>query len=198
MTGADAETLGVYARDAARYAEIVADTDKDPVLKALLNTLPEQSRVLDLGCGPGHLAARLRDLGHEVTATDASPEMAAQAKVLFDLDVTVATFDDLDEVDTYDGVLASFSLLHAPKDRMPEHLATIRRALRPDGVLSIGLKMGEGAHRDTLGRFYAYYTDEEITGLLEAAGFTVISRSFGEGKGLDGKLAKSIVLGARA
>jgi len=131
-----------------------------------------------------------------VTALDASPEMAKVARKKFGLDVRVAEFVNLTEVAAYDGIWANFSLLHAPKSQMPDHLAAIHRALRPGGVISLGLKTGEGEARDRLGRFYSYYTDAEITGLLESAGFTVTDKSFGSGKGLDGTIAPWIVVRA--
>ena len=46
------------------------------------------------------------------------------------------------------GFGASYSLLHAPRAEMPRHLAAIARALRPDGVLSLTLKEGQGEARD--------------------------------------------------
>ncbi|MBV8810291.1 MAG: methyltransferase domain-containing protein [Acidobacteriaceae bacterium] len=37
-------------------------------------------RILDLGCGPGQLTARIAERGAEVTGLDASPEMIGQAR----------------------------------------------------------------------------------------------------------------------
>src|SRR5262249_25699793 len=40
-------------------------------------------RVLDLGCGTGHLTARIAEAGSEVVGVDSSPEMIAEARRLF-------------------------------------------------------------------------------------------------------------------
>jgi len=195
---ADERTLRVYRDKVGDYADMVAGDRVDPALQAFMAALPVGADVLDLGCGPGHAAAQMRDKGFRVVAMDASPEMAALARKAYDLEVAVASFADLDAVAAFDGVWASFSLLHAPKSDMPGHLATINRALRPGGLLSLGLKTGTGEARDRLGRFYAYYEDAEITALLKAAGFAVSGRMTGADKGLDGTVAPWIVLSARA
>jgi hypothetical protein len=80
---------------------------------------------------------------------------------------------------------------------MPAHLARLHAALAPGGLLHIGLKTGAGERRDGIGRLYTYYTDAEITGLLQAAGFTVIDRETGRETGFDGVEADWIVLWAR-
>ena len=69
---------------------------------------------------------------------------------------------------------------------MPGHLSRLHRALRPGGLLHLGMKTGTGAHRDALGRFYTFYTIEELTALLSDHGFTVTETRTGAGKGLAG------------
>ncbi len=194
----DKETLAVYAAQADEYANMIVEGPTDPTLEAFLTDLPPGAAILDLGCGPGNFAAAMRDRGFDVTAEDASPEMARIGRDRYGLDIRTADFADLAEIDGFDGVWANFSLLHAPKSEMPDHLAAIHRALRSGGLLSLGLKLGDGEARDRLGRFYSYYTDAEISGLLQDAGFTVDDRIFGAGKGLDGSVAPWIVLRARA
>lgn len=194
---ADRGTLDVYAERAADYASRFGTKEPGGHLLAFVDMLPAQSRVLDLGCGPGNAAAFMAAQGHDVDAWDASPEMAEQGRALFSLRIRVAGFDALEAVELYDGIYANFSLLHAPKADMPGHLARISRALKPNGVFHIGTKMGTGEKRDAIGRFYAFYEEDELVGLLEAAGLRVETRAFGEETGLDGVVAPWIILKAR-
>lgn len=195
----DAETLKVYATKATEYRDLTQDTPQaDPLIAAFLAALPAASAVLDLGCGPGHFAARFAEAGHTVTATDASPEMVALADAHPDVTAQIGTFDDISGTAIYDGVWANFSLLHAPRADMPRHLTALQSALKPGGMLHIGLKSGTGDQRDPLGRLYTYYTDAELTGLLVDAGFTVVDRATGADKGLDGVVAPWIALRAHA
>ncbi len=193
---ADKQTLSVYAEKARDYAERFASGGPGQHLKAFVDTMPEAACILDLGCGPGNAAAIMIAAGHHVDAWDASPDMAAMAKELFGIDVKVATFESLDATDHYDGIYANFSLLHSPKQEMSDHLARIARALKSDGILHLGLKTGTGEHRDRLGRFYAYYSEPELTDLLATVHLKIKSAVTGEEAGLDGTVSPWIILQA--
>ena len=193
---ADRETLSVYDAKADDYANLVSSSDPDRHLTGFMQALPKGGRVLDLGCGPGRSADFMIKAGFVVDAWDASPEMARLGNETFGINVQVKGFSDIDAVAVYDGIYANFSLLHAPKSDMPAHLSRIANALRPGGQFHIGTKTGTGENRDSIGRFYAYYTDDELTGLLGDAGFTVQTRATGRTFGLDGVEAPWIVMRA--
>ncbi len=194
----DKQTLDVYAAQTAKYVDMVKDVTSNATLDAFLDKLPDGCHVLDWGCGAGNSAAQMLAQGFEVTATDASDAFATAAQETFGVDVRVETFAELQDTAAFDGIWASFSLLHAPKADMPAHLAAARRALKPGGHFAIGLKTGTGEHRDTIGRFYAYYEEDEIKSLLAQAGFTVTDQTTGAEEGLDGKMWPWIVLYAHA
>ena len=153
--------------------------------------------MLDWGCGPGTHAAVLKAKGFDVTATDASSAMVNVARSHEGVTVVQAEFADLQDEDTYDGIWANFSLLHEPRSNMPANLRRIAVALKPDGVLHIGMKSGTGEARDHLGRFYTFYTSEELRGLLAEAGFEVFNEVTGEGAGLAGTVDPWMELLAR-
>jgi SAM-dependent methyltransferase len=194
---ADARTLAVYAARARDYAARFGGTGEGPHVRAFLAELPKGGRILDLGCGPGHAAAAMTRAGFKVEAWDASPELVRIARDEYGVDARVVRFEDLADIDRFDGIYANFSLLHASKAEMPALLTRIARALKPQGVLHIGLKTGCGERRDAIGRFYAYYEDAEIAALLDAAGLPAFRRATGEESGLDGAIAPWIILLAR-
>ncbi|MCG7630460.1 class I SAM-dependent methyltransferase [Epibacterium sp. MM17-32] len=197
----DEETMAVYAKAAEDYAKGFArakDTDHEQDYGTFVAGLPAGGTVLDLGCGPGHWAARFRDDGYRVAAVDASPEMAAYALATYGVEVSVAEFEDIAVEGVFDGIWAFFSLLHAPRDDFPTHLMRLRRALKPGGRLALGMKLGEGEGRDDLGRFYAYYREEELRDILEFFGFTIVNVSRGNGQGLAGAEETFVVLTAHA
>ncbi|QBF30000.1 class I SAM-dependent methyltransferase [Thalassococcus sp. S3] len=195
----DPETIRVYDRDAARYVELTRDVSSENTdLVAFIEALPPNARVLDFGCGPGLSGAVMAKAGMIVDAMDLSAEMVKLASQHDGVTARQASFDDLDADSVYDGIWASFSLLHAPRDAFPGHLAQIMRALKPGGIFFIGLKTGTGTKRDSIGRLYTYYTQEEVEGYLARAGLTVTQTRTGSSEGLDGIDAPFVTMIAHA
>ncbi|WP_167644537.1 class I SAM-dependent DNA methyltransferase [Mameliella alba] len=194
----DRETIRIYDSRAEDYARVTASDTPDATLRAFIEALPEKAHVLDLGCGPGFSARHMAAAGHHVDAWDASAAMMELASAHPGVSARQADFDALDAAAAYDGIWANFSLLHAPREAMPRHLAAIHRALKPGGLFHVGVKTGTGSKRDDLGRLYTYYTEAELSGLLRAAGFTPGSFRHGEDLGLDNVMAPWITVTAHA
>jgi SAM-dependent methyltransferase len=193
----DRRTIALYDAEADAYAEQSHRARRYPRLERFIDAMPADARVLDLGCGPGKWAARMVERGLEVDALDASTGMAAAAKAAHGLDVRVGTFDDVTGENLYDGIWAHYSLLHAPRDALPRHLAALARALRPDGLFLIVMKLGEGEARDSKDRLYTYYTEQDLERLLTDAGFAIVEREYGDDVGFDGSPHWYIALHAR-
>lgn len=89
-------------------------------------------RVLDLGCGTGHLTARVAEAGAEVVGIDSSPEMIAEARRLFpDIRFEPGDARDFAFDQPFDAVFSN-AVLHWVKP--PEGaIACVARALRPGG-----------------------------------------------------------------
>lgn len=194
----DPATIQVYDERAQEYASVTADHIETPLLRAFVAAVPPGGRVLDLGCGPGLFAQAMQQAGLTVDATDASTQMVALANQQPDVTARQASFTDLSDEITYDGVWANFSLLHAPRAEMPGLLTRIHTALKPGGHFHLSVKTGTGDTRDRLGRFYTYYTPDELSGLLQDAGFTVTKVTPGRDKGLDGSLSDWISVASHA
>ncbi|MEM9333019.1 MAG: class I SAM-dependent methyltransferase [Pseudomonadota bacterium] len=194
---ADKETISVYDNEVEAYAKI-ADTDSLLIsLNNFISAVSSGGKVLDLGCGPGNASAHMRRHGFQVDPVDASSEMVKLANTTYDIDARVAMFDDLDAENQYDGIWANFSLLHATKEDFPKHLKQVYDALKPSGVFHIGMKLGDGSKRDRLGRFYAYYTLEELIHNLETIGLGVFAKTTGEEVGLAGDLSPYAIILSR-
>jgi methionine biosynthesis protein MetW len=102
-------------------------------LQFVIDALEPGERVLDSGCGPGFLAALLRDHGCEVTCMDVSrvgPERTRARGVdarQVDLDTEPAPFDD----ESFDTVIANSNLEHL--FYMHRHVGELSRLVRPGG-----------------------------------------------------------------
>lgn len=111
--------------------------------------MPEKSRILELGCGPGLLwkenIARI-PAGWNITLSDLSSGMldaawrnlvvSGRAFQFKEIDAQSIPFED----ETFDAVIANHMLYHVP-DR-PKAIAEMRRVLKPNGRL-IATTVGE-------------------------------------------------------
>ncbi len=181
----DQETIAVYDNQAEDYAALTKDTANETLL-AFIQRLAPKSYVLDLGCGPADASATMRRHGLEVDPVDASAEMVRLANERYDIGARQAAFSEINSADTYDGVWASFSLLHAPAEDLPKILAALNVALKPEGWFHLTMKLGKGATRDKLGRFYSYYSQEELATHLTMAAFDIKAVQTGEALSLAG------------
>lgn len=193
----DEKTIAVYDDQVEKYAKLVSAEKPGTILQAFINALPKGGLVLDLGCGTGNSSLLMKEQRLNVDAVDASEEMIAYANKTYDLNARQATFDDLTETEKYHGIWANFSLLHAPIEDFSKYLKAIHTALLPEGIFHIGMKLGDGMHRDSIGRMYSYYTEEQLTQHLENTGLKILDKTFGEEPGLSGEIAPWITILSR-
>ena len=182
---------------AAEYDRKFERSRPDRHLRDFIDRLPAKSHVLDLGCGPGRSAAFIMEAGHSVDAIDAC-ESFVSAALERGVAARHATFDEIDGRNCYGGVWANFSLLHTSREDFSRHLSAIAVSLTPGGVLHLGMKEGTGERRDKLGRFYSYYSEDELRGHVEMVGLTVSSTIMGEEAGLAGNVEPWIIMVAHA
>jgi SAM-dependent methyltransferase len=194
----DAKTIEVYDARAADYAHLTKELDGYDELLAFCEAMPAGAQVLDLGCGPGFYASFMATQGCKVDAVDASIEMVKLAAQQAGVSARQASFDDISGHAVYDGVWANFSLLHAPRDAFPKHLAALHRACKPDAKFHIGMKLGANAGRDGIDRMYTYYQEDDLLTHLSTAGFTVDGCNHGNSPGLSGEPSDWILVTAHA
>lgn len=192
----DERTIDAYSTRVAEYLQVPLPPEQIEARLAFTEAVGT-GHVLDLGAGPGSDSAFFMREGLTVRALDATPAFVEHAREN-GVDAHLGTFDDVIEENAYDGVYASFSLLHAPRADFPRHLAAIHRALKPGGVFFLGLKLGTGDHRDDLDRYYTYFSQTEIEAALEATGFTIDRITTGMGTGLAGSYDGFILVLAHA
>lgn len=197
MTAYDPKTLDFYATEAPRYHA----QSGEPInceLSGLLARLAPAASILELGCGRGHDAAYMTAAGFAVDPTDGVAEMAALAERRLRRPVRVMRFDELDAVEAYDAVFASYSLLHVPRTGLTDVLRRIHAALRPGGWHMATFKSGGQEGRDMYDRYFNYLAPEEARAFYEASGpWQTIELTEGEGKGYDGRISPWVTVMAQ-
>ncbi|WP_443641409.1 class I SAM-dependent methyltransferase [Candidatus Njordibacter sp. Uisw_039] len=191
---ADQKTIAAYNGQVDTYLKMVGELDVDPILLRFIDRLKVSDYVLDLGCGPALASAVMRDKGLCVDPVDAAEAMVKLANDKFNIGARQAQFSDIDATEIYHGVWANFSLLHAQPQDLAAILLALHRALKPQGVLHLGMKLGQGSRRDKYGRYYAYYSQAEFEAHLKGAGFSIEHIELGEALGMAGDMEPWIVL----
>ena len=147
------ENTDYYNQNAVSFFISTVDVDMSALHDAFLVKVPAGGRILDAGCGSGRDAKAFSVRGYDVTAFDASPDLAKLASAYCGFDVAVRTFYAVDEIDAYDGIWSCASLLHVVAQDMSDVIGKLMRALRPGGCLYLSFKLGTGERRHGGRRF---------------------------------------------
>jgi trans-aconitate methyltransferase len=161
----------------------------------LLDPRPGE-RVLDLGCGTGHLAAQIRARGARVVGLDSSEAMIREARAAYpEIEFVLGDAADFRRDPPFDAIFSN-AALHWVR-RAEEAARCMAAALRPAGRLV--LEMGgagnvahiERALRDVLGLAespWFFPGIAEYAALLERQGLEVVwARLFDRPTPLDGE-----------
>jgi SAM-dependent methyltransferase len=135
--------------------------------------------VLEVGCGPGRVAAHLHALGLDTAGMDLSPQMVAVARRRHPgLRFSVGSMLHLDEPDAaLAGLVAWYSIIHVPPADLAAAFTEFGRALRPEGRLLLAFQVGDErrhitqAYGHTLSLHSYRRPPERVVATAQAAGF---------------------------
>ncbi|MFJ3405714.1 class I SAM-dependent DNA methyltransferase [Promicromonospora sp. NPDC090134] len=107
-------------------------------------------QVADVGCGPGHVTAFLRDRGVDAFGVDLSPRLVEHARAAYPgVRFDVGDMGDLGALGVATGglagVVANYSVIHTPPDALPATLAELSRFLAPGGYLLLSFQALDAA-----------------------------------------------------
>ena len=153
------------------FAELVADRHPD-------------GRLVEVGCGPGHVAAYLRDRGLSIRGIDLSSAMVDLARrehpeITFD----VGEMGALDASDSsMAGLVAWYSIIHVPPAHLPAVFTEFHRVLEDGGHLLLAFQVGDDVlhldeafgHRVSLD--FRRLRPDDVTVLLDGAGFDLVAQ----------------------
>ena len=140
MSGGVRESYDAVAELYARLYRTAPRNVLDDALVDAFRALAGGGPVADVGCGPGHLTAHLRDAGVPAAGFDLSAAMLRIARAAYpgvpfaEGSATALPLADASVA----GVLAWYSLIHLPPAQVPLALAEIARVLVPGGHLLVG------------------------------------------------------------
>jgi cyclopropane fatty-acyl-phospholipid synthase-like methyltransferase len=140
--------------------------------------------ILDLGCGPGNTAKFLmdQDRDYQILGVDLSAEMIKLARR--NVPNGSFTLNDLryfEPDQTFDAIIASFSLIHLDAEEVKRLLAKTFTWLNENGYLYLSFMDGgvPGFEKTDFSQdelFFYYHPAKQIVRILESAGYEIVSR----------------------
>ncbi len=162
-------TLNYYNENAEEFTASTINVDFTSVQDKFLNKLSSSSSILDFGCGAGRDTKYFLEKGYIVEAIDGSEELCKLASEYTGIDVKHMLFQELHDVEKYDGIWACSSILHLPYEELVEVMKKMKVALKDTGTIYTSFKYGnfEGVRN---GRYFIDMTEESLEKLLQDVG----------------------------
>ena len=150
--------------------------------------LPELGRILEAGCGPGHLVVALRTRGYDIEGVEWSQRTVEAAKRTWpDVPIRLGDVTSLDVPDGWYSGYISIGVVEHSRAGPGPFLREARRVLAPGGVALVAvpyfhpvrrLKALLACYRAQPNglEFYQYaFTEDDIDAELREAGFHVLT-----------------------
>lgn len=137
------KTIDYYNENAKSFIDGTVSVDFSQIQNAFLELLPNDARILDFGCGSGRDTKYFLDRGYQVDAMDGSIELCRAASEYTGIHVKHMLFQELDEVEKYDGIWACASILHVKKDELLDIIRKMSLATKENGIIYVSFKYGE-------------------------------------------------------
>ena len=147
------ETLNYYNNNANNFYNNTVNANFLETQNIFISKLKKGATILDFGCGSGRDTKYFLEKGFEVDAIDGSRELCKLASAYTGINVKNMLFEDLDEIEKYDGIWACAAILHLSLEDMKKVIDKMIIATKKNGIIYISLKYGSFVG-DRNGRFY--------------------------------------------
>ena len=152
-------TLGYYNDHADEFYNSTVTVEFVAMQERFLTKLEKGSCILDFGCGSGRDTKYFLEKGYHVDAIDGSKELCKLAGEFTGIEVKNMCFEELSEIDKYDGIWACSSILHLPISELDKVMKKMEVALKENGIIYTSFKYGTFAGERN-GRFFTDMTED--------------------------------------
>jgi SAM-dependent methyltransferase len=161
-------TQKYYDAHAQSYFDLTLRINMSAVYNRFLRYVPAHGRILDAGSGSGRDTLAFVERGYQVDAFDASAALCALSTRMTGVQARVLRFQEFESLPRYDAIWACASLLHVPKDELPDAIRRLIAALKPGGAMYVSFKHGAGERISEDGRFFIDLDEPALRQLFSA------------------------------
>ena len=159
-------TIKYYNKNAKQFVETTVNVEFHHMQKCFLDKLQEGAYILDFGCGSGRDVKCFLDQGYHVEAIDGSVELCRLASELTGIEVKHMYFQELSEVEKYDGIWACSSILHLNHEDLEDVMKKMALAVKTKGIIYTSFKYGTFSGERN-GRYFTDMTEDTFNDLLQ-------------------------------
>ena len=170
-------TIDYYNRNVQSFIDGTVSVDFTQIQNVFLELLPKDARILDFGCGSGRDTKYFLDCGYQVDAMDGSIELCRAASEYTGIHVKQMLFQELAEVEKYDGIWACASTLHVKKAKLPDIIRKMSLATKENGIIYVSFKYGD-YEGERNGRYFTDMTEISMKELLAAFPELVVEKQW--------------------
>lgn len=163
------KTLEYYQENAVPFAEGTLHVDFSATQNRFLSKLKRGSLILDFGCGSGRDTKYFLEQGYRVEAMDGSEKLCRLAGEYTGIRAEHRLFQELSEIERYDGIWACASILHLPTEELADVMRKMAAALKEKGMIYTSFKYGTFSGERN-GRYFTDMTEATFTAFLRKIG----------------------------
>lgn len=163
------DTVNYYNRNVKQFYDNTVAVDFTDTQNVFLSKLAKGSAILDFGCGSGRDTKYFLSQGYYVEAIDGSLELCKLASQYTGIQVRHMLFQELSEINKYDGIWACASILHLPWSELADVMRRMQAALKANGIIYTSFKYGTYSGERN-GRYFTDMTEARFAGFIEEFG----------------------------
>lgn len=180
MSKSNEITIATYDNDVQAYIDGTPQQTagfQKQCIDVLLNTLPKDAAILEIGSAFGRDAKYLIERGYSPELTDATPGFV-QYLTEHGFDARLLDIVQQQPEKKYDLILACAVFLHFTDDDFSRAVGHVRDSLQPAGRFAFSLKYGEGEEwsSDKMGapRYFRYWNETTLENKMGNLGMRLL------------------------
>ncbi len=193
-----AEIKRIYEEGAATFLARTTDTiiaknggDVVEIREKFLNYIPQNSLILDVGCGTGRDAKYFIENGHRIVGIDICEPFITDLQNTTPWEYCIGDIVNLDSSvyqKEYDAIWSNASLVHLNREEAKQVIKNCFQVLKKWGCFFVATKYNSvSTHTEDKEsksipwsvKSYLYFTEPDIRHDLEEAGFEILETSLG-------------------